>query len=58
MAKFQARGGYQISVPPRITGNIHDFLNYSEIAAAGTNPDFTAEAIFGIGSGIAQMFED
>lgn len=58
MAKFQARGGYQISVPPRISGNIHDFLNYSEIAAAGTNPDFTAEAIFGIGSGIAQMFED
>ncbi len=58
MAKFQARGGYQISVPPRITGNIHNFLNYSEIAAAGTNPDFTAEAIFGVGSGIAQMFED
>lgn len=58
MAKFQARGGYQISVPPRISGNIHNFLDYSEIAAAGTNPNFTAEAIFGIGSGIAQMFED
>ena len=58
MAKFQARGGYQISVPPRINSDIHNFLNYSEIAAAGTNPDFTAEAIFGVGSGIAQMFED
>ena len=58
MAKMQARGGYQISIPPQISGNIHNFLKYDEIAKAGAPTNFVGDAIYSIGSGIAQMFED
>ena len=58
MAKFQATGNYQISRPPQISGNIHNFLRYDQIAQAGAPQNLLGEAIYGIGSGIAQMFED
>jgi hypothetical protein len=58
MAKMQARGGYQISIPPQISGNIHEFLKYDDIAKAGAPTNFLGDALYGIGSGIAQMFED
>lgn len=58
MAKFQATGNYQISRPPQISGNIHNFLRYDQIAQAGAPQSLLGEAIYGIGSGIAQMFED
>jgi hypothetical protein len=58
MAKMQARGGYQISIPPQIGGNIHEFLKYDDIAKAGAPTNFLGDALYDIGSGIAQMFED
>lgn len=58
MAKFQATGNYKISVPPQIGSDIHNFLRYDQIAQAGAPQSLLGEAIYGIGSGIAQMFED
>jgi hypothetical protein len=58
MAKMQARGGYQISIPPQISGNIHEFLKYNDIAKAGAPTNLLGDALYDIGSGIAQMFED